>query len=131
MEIWKTIKGYEPYQISTWGRIKRDGNIISPYKNHKGYLKVGLCVNGESYKKRVHRLVAQTFIPNPNNYSQVDHIDGNKENNSITNLRWVDNSTNTILFKEFQKIAEDKPSNFTLYDLCSMRTKKDFDALTN
>ena len=96
MEIWKDINGFEgKYQVSTWGRIRNaKGKVLKPYKNHKGYLKVALCKDGENYKRRVNRLVAESFIPNPDNKPQVDHLDGNKENNSISNLRWVTNSEN-------------------------------------
>lgn len=94
-EIWKDIDGFDGrYQVSTWGRVRSLKGVLKPYKNDKGYLKVGLMKNGKNHKKRVNRLVAMAFIPNPENKPQVDHIDGNKENNSITNLRWVDNNEN-------------------------------------
>ena len=98
MEIWLDIIGFEGrYQVSTWGRIRNaKGQILKPYRNAKGYLKVALCKNGENYKRRVNRLVAQAFIPNPKNMPQVNHKDGNKENNSFTNLEWVDNRKNSI-----------------------------------
>ena len=96
MEIWTEIKDFEGlYWVSTWGRVKNSRDqIISQYDNYKGYPKVYLFKKGKRYKKRVNRLVAMAFIPNPNNLPQVDHMDGNKQNNSVTNLRWVDNSTN-------------------------------------
>ena len=62
---------------------------MKPYKNHKGYLKVGLMKDGVYRKYRVHRLVAEAFIPNPNGCPEVNHIDGNKANNSFSNLEWV------------------------------------------
>lgn len=97
MEIWKEIEGYNgKYQVSTWGRIRNaeTGAILTPYKNAKGYLKIGLQRNGKCEKHRINRLVALAFIPNPNNYPQVNHIDGNKENNSYTNLECLTNEMN-------------------------------------
>jgi hypothetical protein len=94
MELWKDIEGFENYQVSSWGRVRGANGILKPYKNKKGYLKVGLMNGGKSHKKRVNRLVAMAFIDNPNGCPFVDHIDGNKENNSITNLRWVTDREN-------------------------------------
>lgn len=106
MEIWTEIEGFENYQVSTWGRVRSSHGILKPYENAKGYLKVGLFRNGKDHKKRVSRLVAMAFIPNPDNLPQVDHIDGNKQNNSITNLRWVDNDTNQKHAAELRRIAK-------------------------
>lgn len=96
LEIWRDIKGYEgKYQVSSWGRVRGANGILTPYKTSKGYLKVGLCNGGRcSDKKRVHRLVAAAFIPNPYGLPQVNHLDGNKENNSVTNLEWCTNQQN-------------------------------------
>jgi len=97
LEIWKDIEGFDEkygYQISSWGRVRSVNGILKPYENFKGYLKVGLMKDGKCCKKRVNRLVAQAFIPNPYNLPQVNHIDGNKQNNSFTNLEWVTNEQN-------------------------------------
>lgn len=95
MEIWRDIEGYDGrYQVSTWGRVRGVNGILKPYENHKGYLKIGLMKDGKCNKHRINRLVAQTFLQNPDNLPQVDHIDGNKQNNSITNLRWSTNQEN-------------------------------------
>lgn len=67
---------------------------LNPYKNTKGYLLVDLGVKRRAIK--VHRLVALAFIPNFNNYPQVNHIDGDKRNNNYKNLEWVNNSMNQI-----------------------------------
>ena len=63
---------------------------------NKCYYKVCLYKNGKRYTKSIHRLVAEAFIPNPNNLEMVDHIDQNPQNNDITNLRWCSRSTNTL-----------------------------------
>ena len=97
MEIWKDIEGYEGrYQVSAWGRVRnaQTGDVITPYKNHKGYLKVTLSKDRVRGKFRVNRLVAMAFIPNPYDFPQVNHKDGNKENNSYTNLEWATNAMN-------------------------------------
>lgn len=97
-EIWKDIENFEGlYQISSIGRIKgRGGKILSPFVNERNYLKIGLSKNGEKKNYFVHKLVAEAYVPNPNNYPEVDHIDGNKQNNAVENLRWVDHSTNCL-----------------------------------
>lgn len=96
MEMWRDIEGFEGrYQISSWGRVRnKDGMILEPYTNHKGYLKIGLYKDGKDHKKRINRLVAQAFIPNPYNLPQVNHKDGNKQNNSYTNLEWTTDELN-------------------------------------
>ena len=84
MEIWKIIQDYEGlYQVSNTGKVRDLKNHIKPvYKNNKGYMCLSLYYNGKTYHPTVHRLVAKTFIPNPNNYEQVNHKDCNKENNT-------------------------------------------------
>lgn len=106
-ERWKYIKGYETsYQVSNYGRVKSLEKIsiingrVYPTKimrchiNTKKYLDVEICRNGKSHRYRIHRLVAQAFIPNPENKPQVNHIDGNKWNNKVYNLEWCNNSEN-------------------------------------
>lgn len=91
-EIWKDIEGYEGlYQVSNLGRVKslnysRTGKegILKPNPTKRGYIIVEL----KSKPFQVHRLVAQAFIPNPNNLPQVNHIDENTSNNIVSNLEW-------------------------------------------
>ena len=104
-EIWKDIPGYEGiYQISNNGKIKSIPHVIkanqnggmrvtkeyvkTTYVGWHGYVWVSLCKNGKSKTYSIHRLVALTFIENPNKFPAVNHIDGNKENNCIENLEW-------------------------------------------
>lgn len=82
----------EDYEITKNGEVinLKTGRILKPQPNNKGYLRVQLC--GKRYF--VHRLVAEKYIPNPNNLEQVNHKDGNKNNNAVENLEWVSNQTN-------------------------------------
>lgn len=103
-EIWKDVIGYEElYQVSNLGKVRsfpRKGthtkkiNLLKPSKNKKGYLQVSLSKNKNRKTISIHRLVAQTFIDNPNNLPQVNHIDGNKLNNCVDNLEWCTNEYN-------------------------------------
>ncbi len=91
----KCIKGYESYFVSEYGDVfstKRNKYLTKSFNN--GYAKVIIKVNGVCNNKSVHRLVAEAFIPNPENKPQVNHIDGNKSNNHVSNLEWCNQSEN-------------------------------------
>lgn len=97
IEIWRDIKGYGGlYMVSNLGRVYglKSDKVVKTYRNNKGYLKVDLYKDGKCKKCFVHRLVAETFIPNPNSYPQVNHKDENKENNCANNLEYCDNKYN-------------------------------------
>lgn len=117
-EIWKDIEGFEGiYQISNLGNVRslprivnrkdgaschKEGKAIKIWKDNHNYSIVFLWLNNKRSCFKVHRLVAKTFIDNPYNKPEVDHIDGNKDNNKISNLRWVtskENSSNPITYK--------------------------------
>lgn len=128
LEEWKDIEDYPNYQVSTFGNIKskerytkqrngmslRKERLLIPQKDHKGYLYVRLYnENGWKYFK-VHILVAKTFIPNFFNKPTVDHIDRNKENNNVDNLRWASykeqqNNKDKTKIIENMKILGKKP----------------------
>lgn len=110
-EMWADIPGYEGwYQVSTWGVVRsvdrtifyEDGRIqkhrgktmSTSSKGKNKYAVVGLCKNRKTRFEYVHRLVAMTFIPNTENKREVNHKDGNKRNNRLTNLEWTSSSEN-------------------------------------
>lgn len=96
MEIWKVIEGFHNYMVSNEGRIysRKTNSIMKPTPDTKGYLRISFYENGKSRTFKVHRLVAQAFIPNPENLPQVNHKDENKSNNAVSNLEWCTNSYN-------------------------------------
>ena len=95
-EVWKNIKDFESYQISSLGHIRNPyGKLLKQSPNKKGYMRVWLSNNKIKHKQFfVHRLVAQAFIPNTNKYPQINHKDTNTQNNCVDNLEWCDNIYN-------------------------------------
>lgn len=102
-EIWKSIKDLKGYEVSSLGNVRSidrsiigkdgvkqhfKGNIISKFKDSRGYIAVTLTYKNNYKRFLVHRLVAEAFIPNPNNYPCINHKDENKSNNNVDNLEW-------------------------------------------
>ena len=94
---WKNIEGTKgEYQVSDTGLVKttQTGRILKPIIDQRGYERVCLFKMDRTRRFKVHRLVAQAFIPNPSHLPQVNHIDGNKRNNEVNNLEWSTNADN-------------------------------------
>lgn len=115
MEIWRDIEGYHNYQVSNLGRVKslnynKTGKekILKNSKNKDGYLFARLYKEGKVKTFKVHRLVAQVFIPNPDNLPQVNHKDENKTNNCVENLEWCTAQYNTNYGTHNERMAKAK-----------------------
>ena len=125
-EIWKPVKGFEGYyEISNLGRVKsidrfvKRGNslfhckeyILKQFINHYGYLEVSLRVGGRKTNKLIHRLIAESFIENPENKPCVDHINTIRTDNRIENLKWVtycENTNNPITLQRIKNTFTQK-----------------------
>ena len=125
-EIWRPIEGYEGlYEVSNTGRVRsvdryvkskgesywlRKGKMLSPTKDKNGYLKVNLSCNGKHNIIRVHRLVTEAFLPNPDNLPEVNHKDEDKTNNNVDNLEWCNAKYNSnykgVLKRRSQRMKE-------------------------
>lgn len=139
-EIWKPVVGWEKYyEVSSFGRVLTHGEfvdgrkykdrIMAQRKSKHGYYYVTLCRNGKSKTIKVHRLVAMAFIPNPKNLKCIDHIDTNKENNHVDNLRWcshAENANNPLTLQHLseslkivcssEKVREQRSANAKKYE---------------
>lgn len=100
MEVFKDIKGYPDYQISSEGRVWSDKSqrYLSPVPNSNGYLQIKLiATNGKRKAELIHRLMALAFIPNPENKPEVNHINHLRDDNRVENLEWVTKSENNTI----------------------------------
>lgn len=112
-EIWKDIPGYEGlYKVSNLGNVKSlkrngiKGIILKGEKDEFDYKRVTLCKKNKTKKYKVHRLVAQAFIPNPNNLPQINHKDENSKNNNVENLEWCTAKYNSNYGNHNEKIRQ-------------------------
>lgn len=99
MDNWAEIPGFTGYKVNRFGLVKSFkrypcGKMLSPQMDKDGYNRITMQQNGKSKALMVHRIVAITFIKNTENYSQINHKDGNKQNNHVDNLEWCTNTFN-------------------------------------
>lgn len=140
METWKTIPETDGlYSVSNFGNVRRNEHyttvkpntqkqnetiafynekLVKPYKDSTGYLVVSIRDSkGNTYRRKIHRLVAQAFVPNPNNRDVVNHIDENKTNNCFENLEWVtskENANHGTRNARIQKAASSRVAQYTI-----------------
>ena len=120
-ETWKPVVGYEGlYEVSDYGRVRSvphevpsrngvrvsPGRMRNPFKNKTGYVIINLCKNGIIKNHTIHRLVAEAFLPNPDNLPQVNHKDENKLNNNLGNLEWCSVKYNNNYGTKNQRVSE-------------------------
>lgn len=132
MEKWEDIKNFEGlYQISNLGRIKSLRRTVDTTKYKKiveekemkqfigtnGYMITTLSKNGKKYPIMVHRLVAETFISNPQNLPQVNHKDEDKTNNNVENLEWCDRKYNCRYGTRNERVGEKQSKTVFMYDI--------------
>lgn len=153
-EVWKPVIGYEGrYEVSNFGRVKslnyhreHTEKIMKPTKLSNNYMQVDLCKNGEIERNSVHVLVAKAFIPNPNNYTVVHHIDHNPQNNCVDNLEWMDEDTHRRVHgkkKVYQRLngvlirvwdssvaCEEEGFNFGCVRRCCRKERKTYKGFT-
>lgn len=112
-EYWKLIKDYENYMVSSFGRVKSINynhsgkeRILKLRTDRHGYLRVNLWKNNKQKNFLVHRLIAEAFLPNPNNYPCVNHRDENKQNNNVDNLEWCNSKYNCNFGTRNERMAK-------------------------
>lgn len=96
-EEWRSTRQYPGYSCSNLGRVRNDkhNRILNGTINNKGYMRYDLCINGKRVAVSGHRLIALTFIPNTTRKPYINHIDGDKTNNCVSNLEWCTAKENT------------------------------------
>jgi hypothetical protein len=110
VEEYKIIKDFENYSVSNFGNVRNNktGRILKPGINGNGYYNAMLYIDGKYFNKCIHKLVAESFIDNPYNKHCIDHINNNKLDNNVRNLRYVTNQENCMN----RKIGSNNTSNF-------------------
>lgn len=135
-EIWRPVVGYEGlYEVSSYGRVKSlckydsrnrflRGRILRLFTDGLGYLRAQLYSNSKRKSFLVHRLVAQAFIPNPDNLPQVNHIDENPSNDNVDNLEWCDGKYNVNYGTRIDRIRDIRLKNGTYTGLSKEEYRK-------
>ena len=127
-EIWKSLPGVPGVEVSTFGKVRTldrlvssekytrftKGRILKQYENGKGYFIVSIPIDGKWATKRVHRLIAKTFIKNPDNFPQVNHKDCDRTNNDVSNLEWCTASYNAQ-YREKYGISQTEAQGHPLF----------------
>lgn len=131
-EEWKDVVGYEGlYLISNFGRLKRtykNGNekLLKFHFDKDGYLFTIVCRKQEKSNKKQHRLIAEAFIPNPNNKPEIDHVNGIKDDNRIENLRWcnrIENRNNPVSRDRYARARKGRHINIP--NKCILNLRRD------
>ena len=138
-EVWKDVGEYKEYEeysgmyeVSNLGRVRSvdryvinsigirklyKGKLCKPKKENNGYFRVALCKSNKRKFALIHRLVAQAFIPNPDNLPEVNHIDENKSNNKVSNLEWCTSKYNMNYGTVAERIAKTQGKTIVMLDL--------------
>lgn len=97
METWRDVVGYEGlYRVSDMGQVHGPRKLLRPGADGGGYLAVNLCKDGRQILTKVHRIVAEAFIPNPHGKREVDHINRDRQDNRAANLQWATKRENML-----------------------------------
>lgn len=108
VETFVEIEGFENYEVSNLGKVRniKSGIVLKPQPDKDGYLRLGLYENNKKKKLFLHRIIATTFIDNPEAKPQVNHIDENKLNNDLSNLEWCTARENLVHGTRTKRAAE-------------------------
>ncbi len=148
-EIWKPVKDFEGlYEVSNLGNVRAKDRIIDtatgprhykaknlvPEITNDGHYRVALCNAGRKQRIFVHRIVALAFIPNPNNYPVINHLDGNPANNNVNNLEWTTVQENTlhayrIGLNNIEKTKQANSKEIVMYDAITNTIIKEFPSM--
>ena len=124
----KDVVGYEGlYGITSCGKVwsYRRKRFLKYGVNRKGYLYVVLCKDGKTKTYTIHRLVAEAYIPNPDNLPQVDHIDNDKTHNYVNNLQWITNKNNCRKSNNKPVLQYDLDGNFVREWECAADVRRE------
>ncbi|AAP74502.1 HNH endonuclease [Lactobacillus phage phiJL-1] len=128
-EIWKSLPSVSGVEVSTLGRVRtldkvvssekytrfQKGRVLKPFDSGKGYLQVGIQIDGKRTMKYVHRLVAQTFINNLDGLPEINHKDNNPLNNNVSNLEWCTREYNMAYKEKYGTSAKESVPKSPVY----------------